>query len=79
MMSEQGLAPHESIELHEILTFKNLCLTKSISMSPLVSDAELKSILREDVAATKIQIEELKELMEKGNMNNTNTEEIIRV
>ncbi|MGY0372281.1 hypothetical protein [Clostridium sp. JNZ J1-5] len=71
-MQSQGVAPHESIELHELLTFKNLCLTKSITMSPLLSDKELKSILQQDVTTTKQHIEELKELLEHSCLNNTN-------
>jgi similar to spore coat protein len=67
-MQQQVLAPHESIELHELLNFKNLCLTKSVTMSPLVSDCELKTILKEDVATTKQHIDELKDLMQQSKM-----------
>jgi similar to spore coat protein len=45
------LALHETLEVHEILTFKNLCLTKSTTMSGLVQDEELKTILSDDVAS----------------------------
>ncbi|WP_077210788.1 hypothetical protein [Bacillus dakarensis] len=45
------LALHETLEVHEILTFKNLCLTKATTMSGLVQDEELKTILSDDVAA----------------------------
>jgi len=44
------LALHETLEVHEILTFKNLCLTKATTMSGLVQDEELKAILSDDVA-----------------------------
>jgi similar to spore coat protein len=63
-MPKQELAPHESIELHEILTFKNVCLTKSVTMSPLVTDMELKSILQQDVERTERHIRELRALLE---------------
>jgi similar to spore coat protein len=36
---------HETLELHELLTFKNLCLTKSTTMSGLAQDDELKQLL----------------------------------
>jgi similar to spore coat protein len=62
-MMKQGIAPHESIELHEILTFKNVCLTKSIAMSKLISDNELKSILEQDISTTQQHIRELTDLM----------------
>ena len=64
-MDEQSITINESIQLHEILTFKNLCLTKSITMSPLVSDDELKSIIQQEITVAKAHIEELRGLMEK--------------
>ena len=64
-MDEQSLTINESIQLHEILTFKNLCLTKSITMSPLVSDDELKSIIQQEITVAKAHIEELRGFMEK--------------
>lgn len=63
-MDEQGFTLNESIQLHEILSFKNLCLTKSITMSPLVSDDELKSIIQKEITVSKAHIEELRGLME---------------
>ena len=62
-MNQQGFAPNETIQLHELLTFKNLCLTKSFTMSPLVSDDELKTILQQDVNSAQQHIKELKGLM----------------
>jgi similar to spore coat protein len=67
-MNEQSIAPNESMQLHEILTFKNICLTKSLTMSPLVSDEELKLILQQEVAVSQEHIEELRELMGKSNI-----------
>lgn len=67
MIALQGIAPHESIELHEILSFKNICLTKSLTMSPLVSDNELKAILQQDVAVNERHIKELRGLLERAN------------
>lgn len=58
-MQQQKLTPHESIDLHEILTFKNNCLTKSATMSALVSDGELKSILQKDVTTSEQHIREI--------------------
>jgi similar to spore coat protein len=62
-MDTQYLAPHETYELHELLTFKNLCLTKSATMSGLVQDPNLKGIFEKDVQKTKGQIQRLKEFM----------------
>lgn len=50
---------HETLEVHELLTFKNLCLTKSQTMSGLVQDQALKDILTQDVTASKQHIQQL--------------------
>jgi similar to spore coat protein len=44
------LALHEILDVHELLTFKTLCLTKAVTMSAFVKDEELKDILVSDVA-----------------------------
>ncbi|GGA29014.1 spore gernimation protein GerQ [Paenibacillus physcomitrellae] len=48
-MNDQSLAPHESMELHEMLNFKTLCLAKSKLMQGLVFDQELKALMQKDV------------------------------
>lgn len=62
-MDQQSIAPHETMQLHELLTFKNVSLTKSIAMSILVTDEELKSILQNDVSTSRQHIKQLSELM----------------
>ncbi|WP_010283735.1 Spore coat protein F [Bacillus timonensis] len=57
------MALHETLEVHEILTFKNLCLTKTVTMSGLVQDPELKAILSNDVSTSTKSITRLKELI----------------
>lgn len=66
-MQQDSIAPNESMQLHDILTFKNLCLTKALAMSPLAVDDELKSILQQDVNTSEKHIKELRGLMEKSN------------
>ncbi|WOC58899.1 DUF892 family protein [Bacillus halotolerans] len=58
-----GYGLHETLELHELLTFKNLCLTKSSTMTGFVQDEELKSILEQDAQKTKQQVARLQELL----------------
>ncbi len=65
-MLEQGLAPNETIQLHEILTLKNLCLTKAVTMSPLVSDDELKNLINNDIQTTQNHIKELRVFLEQS-------------
>jgi len=59
----QFLGLHETIDLHELLTFKSLCLTKSTTMSALVQDEELKTILANDAAAGQQHIEQLQQFI----------------
>jgi similar to spore coat protein len=65
-MDNRGLAPNESIQLLELMTLKNLTLTKSVTMSPLVSDTELKGILQNEIKACQAHIKELQALTEKS-------------
>jgi similar to spore coat protein len=67
-MDQNTIAPHETMQLHELLTFKNLCLTKSVTIFPLVSDEELKSILQNDISTSKQHIQELSGLMKYSNI-----------
>ena len=63
LTTTNGLGIHETVELHEILTFKNLCLTKTVTMNKLAQDEELKRILSEDSAKTREQIRQLQDLL----------------
>ena len=65
-MDNRGLAPNESIQLLELMTLKNLTLTKSVTMSPLVSDPVLKGILQNEINTCQAHIKELRALTEKS-------------
>ena len=56
-------AIHETLELHEKKKKKNLCLTKSSTMTGMVQDQELRDILERDASQTKHQIEHLQGLL----------------
>lgn len=60
-MPELGV--HEKLELHELLTFKTTCLTKSQTMMPMVKDPSLKTILENDVRSGTEDIQELRNLL----------------
>ncbi|CAM4288711.1 hypothetical protein [Paenibacillus tarimensis] len=60
-------ALHESLEVHEIAVFKAVCLTKSKTMSALVSDGELKRLMLEDVQLSTRQLQELDAILAKIN------------
>ncbi|KWU67638.1 hypothetical protein [Priestia megaterium] len=62
----KGLAIHETLEVHEILTLKTSCVTKGTAMLELVEDEELKKILEEDVQTSTEAIKELKKILKKA-------------
>lgn len=59
----QGLALHETLDLHEILSFKNVCVTKAATMQGLVSDPQLKTFLQQDVQKGQQMITEIQKLL----------------
>lgn len=62
-MDNKIMAPHEILHLRELLTFKNLCLTKAITMEPLATEDKLKEILRQSAAIDEMHIKELKNII----------------
>ncbi|MGG4263878.1 hypothetical protein [Peribacillus simplex] len=60
-MEKLGL--HETLEMHEILNFKSLCLSKASIMNGLVQDQELKNILLQDMSSGREQIQRLQEIL----------------
>ncbi len=60
----QNLGVHETLELHELLTFKSVCLTKSATMSGIVQDENLKAILTQDASSTKTHIQQLQQFIQ---------------
>jgi len=62
-LSELGITPRESLDLHEIIVFKTLCATKATTMNLLAKDKELKELLQADANAAKEHIKELRDLL----------------
>ncbi|WP_442595724.1 hypothetical protein [Neobacillus sp. D3-1R] len=59
------LGIHEALELHELLTFKNLCVTKAATMSALVQDETLKNLLANDAQSGSEHISQLQKFLTK--------------
>lgn len=57
------LAMHETLDLHEILSFKNVCVTKAASMQGMVSCPQLRSFLQQDVQKGQQMIREIQGLL----------------
>lgn len=66
MDSQRPLAAHESLELHEALNFKTLCLAKSKFMQGLVFDRELRELMQKDVVQAMQDIADLKAIYAKA-------------
>jgi similar to spore coat protein len=62
-MATKELAVHEKLEIHELLTLKTSCATKSVTMLELVQDEKLKSLIEDDLNNSSQAIEELKSLL----------------
>jgi similar to spore coat protein len=62
-LPNQNLTIHEKLKLHELLSFKTICMTKSHTMQALVTDPKLKTLLQQDVQNSQPAIQDLKNLL----------------
>jgi len=58
-MTKETLALHETMETHEILNLKTVCLLRSKLMQGLCFDNELKQLMEKDVQLSITAINEL--------------------
>lgn len=58
-MEKEMLALHETLETHEILNFKTVCLLRSKLMQGICFDNELKALMEKDVQQSIQDINEL--------------------
>lgn len=65
-MDTQKLAAHESLDLHEAINFKTLCLAKSKLMQGLVFDQDLKNLMQKDVEQSIQALSELQVIYERA-------------
>jgi similar to spore coat protein len=59
VMVNKALALHETMETHEILNFKTVCLLRSKLMQGICFDNELKVLMERDVQQSIKDINEL--------------------
>ncbi len=55
------LAPHEALELHEVLRMETLGTTKVQALLPMVADAELKALLEQGLARKQARLQQMRE------------------
>jgi similar to spore coat protein len=56
------LSPHESLDLHEAINLKTLCVAKSKLMQGLVFDQDLRELMEKDVRQSMQDLAELQEI-----------------
>ncbi|WP_066322116.1 spore gernimation protein GerQ [Bacillus sp. FJAT-29814] len=65
-MDNQKLADHESLDLHEVINFKTLCLAKSKLMQGLVFDHDLRALMQKDVEQSMQALGELQTIYQRA-------------
>jgi similar to spore coat protein len=58
-MDQQKLALHETLEIHEIINLKTVCLLRSKLMQGICFNNELKQLMQKDVQQSTDAINEL--------------------
>lgn len=64
MVQPTELAYHETMDMHEMLNFKTVCLMKAKLMQGICFDNDLKKLMQKDVQQSVTAIQELKALYE---------------
>lgn len=65
-MKQQNLAPNETIQVHEMLNLKTVCMTTAKMMEGVVFDQDLKALLEKDVQQSITSINDLQNLLAKA-------------
>ncbi|MFP7478780.1 spore coat protein [Terribacillus saccharophilus] len=68
MNDNQQLAPHETMEVHELLNFKTTSVMKAKFLQGVVFDQKIKQLMEKDVETSVRQIRELEELYSKSQL-----------
>ena len=65
-MEHDKLAPNETMQVHEMLNFKTICMSTSKMMEGVVFDQDLKALLERDVQQSIQSIQSLQKLLAKA-------------
>lgn len=65
-MEKQCLALHETMQVHEMLNFKTICMATSKMMQGIVFDQELKALMAKDVQQSIMSVATLQDLLSKA-------------
>jgi similar to spore coat protein len=64
-MDKQSMTLHETMEIHELLNFKTICMTTSKMIQGVVFDQDLKALLEKDVQQSMQSVNVLQGLLSK--------------
>lgn len=64
-MKQHSPALHETMEIHELLNFKTICMTTSKMIQGVVFDQDLKALLEKDVQQSMQAVNVLQGLLSK--------------
>ncbi len=62
-MAQENLTLHETMEIHELLNFKTICMTMSKLAQGVVFDQDLKALLQKDVEQSMRSVDILERLL----------------
>jgi len=65
-MGQGNLTPNETMQVHEMLNLKTVCVATSKMMEGVVFDQDLKSLLEKDVKQSIAAINNLQSLLTKA-------------
>ncbi|MCX8132240.1 MAG: spore coat protein [Clostridia bacterium] len=65
----QSLALHETMEIHELLNFKTVSMTKSKMLQGIVLDRDLKALLEKHVQQSTAAVNTLQDILAKTQLH----------
>lgn len=68
-MEHESLGYHETVDTHEMINFKTVCLLKSKMIQGVCFDNDLKKLLVKDVKQSLNDLQELKALYKRAETN----------
>ncbi|MBU7316105.1 spore coat protein [Paenibacillus sp. SM 69] len=57
------MALHETLDLHELLTSKTVCITEAKARLQLVQDPALKTLIQQDIQQTTASIKQMQSML----------------
>lgn len=65
MDDQMKLTPHETLELHELLSSSVIAAKKTKATIPMIDDEELKNFMQSSLDAKKASIQQLQQFIQK--------------